>query len=86
VQAGKLFLPDGSIKDVQSAGAKFTIEELQKLVGGYVEKIRCQGRLLILCDEDGLMKQLLTNPRATEEALKCGARLTVYLVGPVLFI
>lgn len=35
-----------------------TIEEFQRIVGGYIEQISIASDLVILCDEDGKLKEL----------------------------
>jgi len=45
-------------------GRSFTLEELQELVGGYVEVL--PGTRFVLVDEDGLIKRLPHNPLASQ--------------------
>jgi hypothetical protein len=56
---------------VYPKGAKWTLEELQAHVGGYIEPLyrtHCQPGNLMLVDEDGLSKGLPPNNRATLKA------------------
>lgn len=56
---------------VYPKGDKWTLEELQAHVGGYIEPIyrtKCAPGNLMLVDEDGLSKELPFNPRASLKA------------------
>ena len=68
---------DGTSQTVAPAGKKFTLEEMQGHVGGYIAPIPLPGKRIMLVDEDGMPKGLPVNPTATEIA---GQR----IVGPVL--
>ena len=58
-------------------GRKFTLAELQSLVGGYIEIVRIgRGEVLVL-NEDGLRLELPTNERATEIADRAGVLMFV---------
>jgi len=35
----KLFKTDGTVEDVKPKGKKFTLAEMQKFVGGYIEAV-----------------------------------------------
>jgi len=60
-------------------GREFTLEEMQKYVGGYVEEIRGLKGEIILADEDGLAKRLCPNIEASEIAGR-------WIVGDVLIV
>jgi hypothetical protein len=66
-----LLLPDGTQRDVQPASerGKFTLKEVQALVGGFVELVRLgrtnDDRRILLLDEDGKSKGLPANEQAT---------------------
>jgi hypothetical protein len=49
-------------------GAKFSLEELQNFVGGYIEYVRTSGNVLVV-NEEGLLRGLPPNPAAS---LLCG--------------
>lgn len=52
--------PDGSVEDVLPAnGQNFSLEELQKAVGGLIEQV--PGNRGIFCNEEGLMMGLSPN-------------------------
>lgn len=59
---------DGANQTVFPAGAKWTLSEMQAKVGGYVELIGrtelSKGKLMF-ADEDGLMKRLPPNEKAS---------------------
>lgn len=49
-------------------GQAFTLEEAQALVGGWVEIVRLNDRCIMLVDEEGLCKEKLYNPQASQFA------------------
>lgn len=49
-------------------GKKFTLEEIQKMVGGYVERLKLPGRYVMLINEEGLIFKLPLNREASEIA------------------
>lgn len=63
----------------EGKGNKVTLEQAQRLVGGYVERVMCDGGC-ILADEDGFGKGL--PPNALPFMTAAGSQ----FVGPVLFI
>lgn len=69
-QVARVIHPDGQEEIVRPAqGTKFTLEELQKLVGGYIELVtlpRGNGRVTAYVNEDGLSKELPFNYRASQ--------------------
>jgi hypothetical protein len=68
----RLYEPSG--RDLQYAprnGKKFTLAELQALVGGYIEMVRIPGdagKRVFFVDEDGRLKKLRPNVRASHLA------------------
>lgn len=60
-------------------GKKFSLEELQGFVGGYIERVGNVGRKTMYADEDGRPKGLPPNAVASEKA----GRL---IVGTVLIV
>ena len=59
---------DRTHEEVFPAGAQWTLSEMQARVGGYVELVGCAnlaaGQLMFV-DEDGLMKKLPPNSKAS---------------------
>lgn len=82
----KLYEVGGIIKEVQPKnGEKISLEEAQALVDGYVELIHLDGDNILLCDEEGLLKNKPINTLATIQARGLGWKGS-YLVGSVLFL
>lgn len=88
-----LLLPDGSGQLLRPADAergKFTLAELQRAVGGYVEMVKLPGhpeRAFLLVDEDGKRKGLPVNGQATRLAHDCRAIWpSDQIVGPALLL
>ena len=52
-------------------GKRFSLVELQKLVGGYIEYIHLKGHILVV-NEDGRLMNLPVNPGATQLARQFG--------------
>lgn len=78
----RLFKTDGSTIDILPTNLEegFTLEECQKMVGGYIEAfVGVPVNHLVICDEGGLMKKLPYNEVASTEA-------GVDLVGDVMII
>ena len=55
---------DGTTETVRAAGAKWSLEELQALVGGYIEKMPGVP-FTMLMNEEGLLRDLPVNGTAT---------------------
>ena len=66
----KIYKTDGSVTDVQQAKGKyFSLEELQKIVGGYIEIIYLgQTGLVMVMNEEGKLDGLPINELASEIA------------------
>lgn len=81
----QLLAIDGTRTEVRPAGEHFTLEELQQLVGGYIEPLGLRDGRVMLIDEDGKAKRLARNPEASR--LMTG-QLTPgdYIVGPALLV
>tara|TARA_R110000824_G_scaffold151054_1_gene321917 strand:+ start:222 stop:554 length:333 start_codon:yes stop_codon:yes gene_type:complete len=61
--------PERDWKDVIPAdGKSFNLGEVQKLVGGYVERVSLPNNQIMLIDEDGMMKRLPLNREASHLA------------------
>lgn len=67
-------------------GCKFTLEELQKLVNGYVERIAMPDGSAMYVNEDGKLKDLPYNIKATSILKKCGLIPYDYIVGDVVIL
>jgi hypothetical protein len=58
---------DDTVEEVSPAnGRDFTLAEVQKLVGGYVELVRMPGKEYALANEEGLMIGLPPNYNASQ--------------------
>lgn len=82
----KLYNIGCSVDDVRANdGKKFSLEEAQALVDGYVELVHLDDDNILLCDEEGLLKHKPINTLATIQAKGLGWKGS-YLVGSVLFL
>lgn len=62
---------DGTIIPVvPSKGSKFTLKEVQDMVGGYVARIALPGRSVMLVNEEGLPRGLPLNETASRYAVQ----------------
>jgi hypothetical protein len=68
----QLIQPDGTTQEVQPQGKHFTLQYLQRLVGGYVQFIRLADGWWLAVDEDGKLKRLPINAQATVMAALSG--------------
>ena len=70
VERGVIWFPTGEVVAVRPAdGAKFSLEELQTAVGGYIETMIPATRgHRVYVNEEGAIKRLLLNPRTWEFA------------------
>ena len=70
-ETGVLYRTDGRVETVYPHdGRKFTLEELQSFVGGYIEKVpgtQRRGNPIAYCNEDGLFEHLPPNFNASEK-------------------
>lgn len=71
-ETGRLFRAnEGDVIEVYPAnGKKFELTELQKFVGGYIELVpgtAKRGKPQTFCNEEGRLKGLPVNPRASFE-------------------
>ena len=63
----KLYRVNGLVETVQPANGKdFTLEELQKIVGGWIEVVSVFGDKCIVVDEEGRMKNYKHNKTASQ--------------------
>lgn len=81
-----LILPDGTSREVRpnDGAEKFGLEQLQALVGGYIEVIYAADGAEVIVNEEGKLDGLEPNPTATE---KLRERLFPgdYIAGPAVF-
>lgn len=47
-------------------GTNFSLEELQEIVGGYIEILPLNCGRIIVCDDEGIFKNYALNQKATE--------------------
>jgi hypothetical protein len=83
-----LIKPDGSKQDIApSQGNKFSLEELQELVGGYIEIVvlSVESRRIMVIDEEGKAKGKEVNISATMLCrISSSISLTDFVVGDVV--
>ena len=62
----RLIKPDGAVEPYPPQGKTYTLEEMQKAVGGYIEILHPPDpRLLMVINEEGKLKGLPLNEAAT---------------------
>ena len=64
-KVSEILLTNGEILSRKPAGDTYTLDELQTIVGGYIEIIRLPANLLMVLNEEGKLKGLPLNERAT---------------------
>lgn len=90
-QVGRLIKPDGTEETIRpEKGGKFSLEELQKAVGGYIELVHFApghrlGHYSAYANEDGLGLGLLYNRKASEMYQR-GYSEQVGIVGNLLIV
>ena len=63
---GRLIHPDGIEETVRPAKKRFSLEELQSFVGGYIELVKTRKPVRnMYINENGLLDDLPVNPTAT---------------------
>jgi len=67
-------------------GKYFSLEELQKYIGGYVERINMFNGSAMYVDEEGRLKKLPYNSFATKVLAKLGALPCDYIRGNALIV
>jgi len=84
--SGLLIRADGTEEAYKPTRKKFSLEELQRAVDGYIEQVpvKLPGRRKMWANEEGLMERLPVNEKATRMALENGYPSTIPLVGDVL--
>lgn len=63
--ASTVYYTDGRVEEIHPAGATWALEELQTLVGGYIEVVRTRDGRWMVVDEEGLKKRKPENEKAT---------------------
>lgn len=80
-KTAKIVYPDKDSEDyTPKNGTTFELEEMQKIVGGYIEIIRLNDGRLIIVNEEGLLQGLPVNIEATN-ILRRDHPTTQYIVG-----
>ena len=83
---GILIKTSGEKLEVKPAnGESFSLKEVQEYVGGYVEMFRVSGKKYLF-NEEGLLHDLPSNVKATEELEKDCNQAVQTLVGNVLIL
>jgi hypothetical protein len=77
-----LIQADGTTQEVQPQGKHFTLQDLQRLVGGYIEFIHLTDGRWLAMDEDRKLKGLPVNIHAAALAALPGD----FLVGPAVVL
>lgn len=63
----QLIKADGTVQEITpKSGKKFSLEELQKFVGGYIQVFNIGKGKIIIMDEEGKMKNRPVNQKATK--------------------
>lgn len=63
----KLYKTNGEVVEITPAdGKKFTLEEAQKYVNGYVELVRLKYGEQLICNEEAICLDMPYNNKATE--------------------
>ena len=76
-----VYYPNGDFQETQpNNGSTFELEELQEVVGGYIEIVRLNDGRIIIVNEDGLSLNLPVNIEATN-ILRRDHSTTQYIVG-----
>ena len=80
-KSAKIVYPDKGTEDyTPKNGRTFILEEMQKIVGGYIEVIRLKDGRLMIVNEEGLLQGLPVNIEATN-ILRRDHSTTQYIVG-----
>lgn len=81
IKTAKIVYPDKDSEDyTPKNGTTFELEELQEVVGGYIEIIRLNDGRVIVVNEEGLLQGLPVNIEATN-ILRRDHSTTQYIVG-----
>ena len=83
-KTAKIVYPDKDSEDyTPKNGSTFELEEMQKIVGGYIEIIRLNDGRLIIVNEEGLLQGLSVNIEATS-ILRRDHSIAQYIVGTAI--
>lgn len=81
IKTAKIVYPDKDSEDyTPKNGTTFELEEMQEIVGGYIEIIRLNDGRIIIVNEEGLLQGLPVNIEATN-ILRRDHSTTQYIVG-----
>jgi hypothetical protein len=83
---GILFKTDKTTETIVFQGENASLEELQKLVGGYIELIYLKDENVLVVNEDGKSNNLDYNELATAEWISKGNNNGEFVVGNALLI
>ena len=79
-----IYYPNGDFQETQPKnGTTFELEEIQEIVGGYIEIIRLKDGRIIVVNEEGLNLNLPVNIEATN-ILRRDHSTTQYIVGTAI--
>ena len=82
-----LIPPSGLERPVMPAhGSKFTLEELQAMVGGLIEFIDLPEHKVMVLNQEGKLMGLPSNPAATLRMVGAGTMPDDYAVGDVVIV
>lgn len=80
----RIFKTNGEVVEVHPKnGTDFQLDELQAIVGGYIEVVGIHNGYLIVCDEEGKLKGKERNHNATG-IFQAALQANDFLVGDVL--
>jgi len=72
-EPARLYYADGNIEEIYpNNGRDFKLEEIQKLIGGYIEFVYLSIDKIMIVDEEGKVKGLPSNVQATKVIRKYG--------------
>lgn len=77
---------DGMVLSIQpEEDDKFTLAQMQELVGGFIEYVQLPNKMVMVVNEEGILRNLPVNVFATSLLLKTfGEKLTQMIYGDVL--
>lgn len=79
----KIYKTDGTVKTVEPKnGTDFKLDELQEIVGGHIEVLYLNSSEILVCDEEGKLKNYPLNIEATRIVQEND--ISDYIVGDVL--
>jgi hypothetical protein len=80
-----LYKTDGTTEEVEAKNGKdFSLEELQKYVGGYIEVVNLNTKLIMIVNEEGKLNNLPLNERATTMFINFQHKVNDVIVGNAL--